>query len=104
MSGMYFYAYALAQIPVGIMLDRIGIRKTLTMLGVMACVGDLIFSLSPSILTLTLGRGLIGFGVGGFITPRTNLPVNYEYFLARAISPLTTSASLKRPFTPTHHQ
>jgi predicted MFS family arabinose efflux permease len=66
MSGMYFYAYALAQIPVGLLLDRIGVRKTLTMLGVIACVGDLIFSLGSSILMLALGRGLIGFGVGGF--------------------------------------
>lgn len=66
MSGMYFYSYALAQIPVGIMLDRIGIRKTLTILGGIACVGDLVFSLSPSILVLAVGRGLIGFGVGGF--------------------------------------
>jgi predicted MFS family arabinose efflux permease len=66
MSGMYFFSYAAAQIPVGIMLDRIGIRKTLTILGAVACIGDLIFSLSPSILVLALGRGLVGFGVGGF--------------------------------------
>jgi predicted MFS family arabinose efflux permease len=66
MSGMYFYSYAAAQIPVGIMLDRIGIRKTITMLGALACVGDLVFSSSPSIWFLALGRALIGFGVGGF--------------------------------------
>jgi predicted MFS family arabinose efflux permease len=66
MSGMYFFSYAAAQIPVGIMLDRIGIRKSLTILGAVACIGDLIFSLSPTILVLALGRGLVGFGVGGF--------------------------------------
>jgi sugar phosphate permease len=48
MSGMYFYSYALAQIPVGMMLDRIGIRKTLTILGGIACAGDLVFSLRTS--------------------------------------------------------
>lgn len=66
MSGMYFYSYAAAQIPVGIMLDKIGIRKTLTILGIIASLGNLIFSLSPTISILTIGRGLIGFGVGGF--------------------------------------
>lgn len=66
MSSMYFFPYAVAQIPVGIMLDRIGIRKTVTMLGMVACLGNLIFSLSPSMEVLTVGRALIGFGVGGF--------------------------------------
>jgi predicted MFS family arabinose efflux permease len=63
---MYFWPYALAQIPVGIMLDRIGIRKTITILGIIACVGNLIFSQSPSILLLGIGRALVGFGLGGF--------------------------------------
>ena len=66
MSGMYFYSYAAAQIPVGIMLDKIGTRKTLTILGIVASVGNLLFSLSPTVSILALGRGLIGFGVGGF--------------------------------------
>ena len=66
MSGMYFYSYAAAQIPVGIMLDKIGTRKTLTILGIIASCGNLIFSLSPTVTILALGRGLIGFGVGGF--------------------------------------
>lgn len=66
MSSMYFFPYAVAQIPVGIMLDRIGIRKTVTMLGMVACLGNLVFFLSPSIEVLALGRALVGFGVGGF--------------------------------------
>ena len=66
MSSMYFWPYALAQIPVGIMLDRIGIRKTITILGLVACLGNLIFSQSPSILFLGIGRALVGFGLGGF--------------------------------------
>jgi len=66
MSSMYFFPYAVAQIPVGIMLDRIGIRKTVTILSLVACLGNLIFSVSPSIQLLTLGRALVGFGVGGF--------------------------------------
>jgi len=66
MSGMYFYSYAAAQIPVGIMLDKIGTRKTLTLLGIVASIGNLLFSLSPTVSILALSRGLIGFGVGGF--------------------------------------
>ena len=66
MSSMYFFPYALAQIPVGLLLDRIGIRRTVTILATISCIGSMIFSLSPSLLLLTLGRALVGFGVGGF--------------------------------------
>ena len=79
MSGMYFYSYAVAQIPVGIMLDKIGSRKTLTVLGLVASLGNLLFSLSPSVPVLALGRGLIGFGVGGFyVSALKALAVNYN--------------------------
>ena len=79
MSGMYFYSYAVAQIPVGIMLDKIGSRKTLIVLGLVASLGNLLFSLSPSVPVLALGRGLIGFGVGGFyVSALKALAVNYN--------------------------
>ncbi len=79
MSGMYFYSYAAAQIPVGIMLDKIGTRKTLTVLGVVASCGNLIFALSPTVPVLALGRGLIGFGVGGFyVSALKALAVSYN--------------------------
>jgi len=36
MSSAYFFPYAIAQIPVGIMLDRIGIRKTVSITATIA--------------------------------------------------------------------
>lgn len=79
MSGMYFYSYAAAQIPVGIMLDKIGTRKTLTVLGLVASLGNLIFSLSPTVSVLAVGRALIGFGVGGFyVSALKALAISYD--------------------------
>lgn len=66
MSGMYFYSYSAAQIPAGLMADKFGIRKTLTLFGLVACLGNLLFSFSPTIAVLSVGRALVGFGVGGF--------------------------------------
>lgn len=66
MSSAYFFPYALAQIPVGIMLDRIGIKKTVAILSSIACVGAFIFSSGSSIFIISIGRALVGFGVGGF--------------------------------------
>ena len=79
MSGMYFYAYAAAQLPVGIILDKIGTRKTLTFLGLVASIGNLLFALSPTVPLLAAGRALIGFGVGGFyVSALKTLAVSYN--------------------------
>jgi len=78
MSGMYFYAYAIAQIPAGLMADKFGVRKTLTVFGLVAVLGNLLFSISPTIEVLSLGRALIGFGVGGFfVCALKTLAMNY---------------------------
>jgi len=66
MSSAYFFPYAVAQIPVGIMLDRIGIRKTVSITATIACIGSFIFATGSDLLGLSIGRALVGFGVGGF--------------------------------------
>src|SRR4030042_2114124 len=60
MSGTYFYSYAIALIPAGLMADKFGVRKTLTIFGLVASLGNLLFSLSPTIDVLSMGRALIG--------------------------------------------
>jgi predicted MFS family arabinose efflux permease len=92
MSGMYFYSYAAAQIPAGILLDKIGTRKTLLILGLIASSGNLIFSLSLTVPILTLGRGLIGFGVGGFyVSALKALAVDYNPKKYATLTGLLTS-------------
>ncbi len=66
MSSAYFFPYALIQIPVGILLDKVGVRKTIGSLGAVAVIGNITFALGPSVLTVTIGRALVGAGVGGF--------------------------------------
>ncbi len=66
MSSAYFLSYALVQIPVGILLDRIGVRKTIGSLGIIAVIGNFTFALGPTLEIVTLGRVLVGAGVGGF--------------------------------------
>ena len=79
MSGMYFYAYAFALIPAGLMADKFGVRKTLTIFGLVASFGNLLFSFSPTITVLSISRALIGFGVGGFyVCALKALAVNYS--------------------------
>lgn len=59
--SLYFYAYALAQIPVGMMLDRFGARRLLTLACIVISFSSLLFALSQSLFILATARILIGF-------------------------------------------
>ena len=63
LSSAYFIAFASAQIPLGIILDRVGPRKVEASLLIFATLGAVIFALSDSLVNLVIGRALIGFGV-----------------------------------------
>lgn len=62
-SASFFYAFALMQIPVGIFLDSIGPRITMSVLTLVSVIGALIFSMGDSYYSLTLGRMLLGIGM-----------------------------------------
>ena len=64
LGGAYFYTFALLQIPLGPMLDRIGPRIVVTVLGLVGAFGSLLFAYSPSYPVALLGRVLIGAGMG----------------------------------------
>ncbi|WP_372681070.1 MFS transporter [Desulfosarcina sp.] len=69
MSSMYFYIYALDQPIVGYLADRIGPRRVIAYWSMTAAAGCFIFGMAPSIGWASLGRALIGFGVGGVYVP-----------------------------------
>jgi predicted MFS family arabinose efflux permease len=63
LTGAYFLSFGLFQIPLGVLLDRFGPRRTDALLLVVAAGGALVFAHSQSFGTLVLGRALIGLGV-----------------------------------------
>lgn len=62
LTAVYFYPYAIMQIPSGILADTLGARKT----GVIGCltmaVGSILFGLAPGFSMLMFGRMLVGLG------------------------------------------
>ncbi|WP_300458714.1 MFS transporter [Desulfobacula sp.] len=62
-SAAFFYAFALMQIPVGIFLDTIGPRITMTVLTLVAVAGAFLFSLGESYFPLAIGRVFLGVGM-----------------------------------------
>lgn len=69
LGSIYFYGYALAQLPAGILSDRFGARRTMSVFMFMAGVGAIIFGVAPSFQTAVFGRFLVGLGVGFIYVP-----------------------------------
>ena len=65
LTSSYLFAFAVFQIPLGILLDKYGARKVQIVLMIFAGFGSLMFCYGNSILELTIARAIIGFGVAG---------------------------------------
>ena len=62
-GSMYFWAYAVACLPSGLLTDAIGARKTITFCLGIAAAGTMLFAVSSSVPLLGAARAMIGFGV-----------------------------------------
>jgi MFS family permease len=62
MSAFYLYAYAPMQIPVGMLMDRFGVKSLLSIASIVVGIGSILFSLSHEVWTASFGRLLIGGG------------------------------------------
>ncbi len=69
MSSAYFYPYAVLQIPVGILSDTAGTRKTATAFTFIAFAGALMFGMAGSFNHAVIARVLMGAGVSGVYIP-----------------------------------
>lgn len=65
LSSVYFLAFALFQLPLGLLLDRFGPRRVNAVLLLVAALGGLWFSLATSAESAIAARALLGFGVSG---------------------------------------
>ena len=63
MSASFFYAFAITQIPISLLLDKLGPRIMMTGLSVIGVFGAVIFSLADSLTIGVMGRALLGVGM-----------------------------------------
>lgn len=69
LASAYFYPYAIMQLPMGLLADSIGPRKTVTAFLLIGCFGTILFGSSPNILIAIFARVLIGFSVAALFVP-----------------------------------
>ncbi|MEQ1652012.1 MAG: MFS transporter, partial [Hyphomicrobium sp.] len=67
-ASSFFFAYALMQLPTGMLLDRLGPRRTLGGMLLFTTVGAAIFAAATNAEMLILGRVLMGIGCAGTFT------------------------------------
>lgn len=63
MSASFFYAFALTQIPLSLLLDKIGARRVMTVLSLVGIFGAFVFSWADSLSLGLTGRILLGVGM-----------------------------------------
>jgi MFS family permease len=66
LSSSFFLAFALAQVPVGMLIDRFGPRVTMLWSTVLAVAGCIVFALGTDLNTLVFGRVLMALGCSSF--------------------------------------
>jgi MFS family permease len=67
LTGAFFVSFAVAQIPLGMIFDRFGVRRTLPIILTSAVCGALIFGLAGGLASLLVGRMMMGLGVSGVL-------------------------------------
>jgi len=87
MAAMYFYAYCLAQIPVGILADSVGVRVTAALSVAVAACGTIAFGCANSPAMLYVSRFCVGLGVAASFV--CVMKVQAQWFHEREFSTLS---------------
>lgn len=68
LGAFYYNAYAIMQIPLGVLLDSLGPKRLIASSCLLAALGTYMFSASDTLIIASLGRALMGAGAAcGFI-------------------------------------
>jgi len=67
LSGVLFYVYAAAQLPLGPLIDRFGSRVVISGCGVLTTLGGVLFSQADTLAVAMIARILIGVGTASVL-------------------------------------
>lgn len=92
LAATYFYVYAVMQLPSGVLADTLGPRKVLTIGGVLAGAGSILFASAQTLPVAAIGRTLAGLGVSvAFICV---MKLNANWFAERRFATATGLANV----------
>ncbi|MES2141346.1 MAG: MFS transporter [Pseudomonadota bacterium] len=62
MAAFYYYSYTPMQLPAGLLYDRFGPRRLITLAVLVCATGALLFGTTPSVFMASVGRFFMGIG------------------------------------------
>ena len=83
LTSAYFLTFAAFQLPLGLLLDHFGPRRTDAALLIVAASGAVLFAAAGSVSALAVGRALIGLGVSGCLM--SGIKANVLWFPAQRL-------------------
>ena len=92
LTGAFFLSFAVMQVPIGMLFDRFGPRRTVPGLLLFAILGSLVFGFAEGFVGLLMGRLLLGIGVAAvlmgalFLFGRWAPPAAYSTWMGRMIA------------------
>lgn len=92
LASLYFYAYMIMQIPVGLLVDSLGARITVSVGIFIAGIGALLFGSAPTTFVLFSGRFFVGIGVATVFV--SILKVQSKWFREREFATVSGMTSL----------
>jgi MFS family permease len=84
LTSAFFFAYMLMQIPVGILIDKWGTRRTISFASVLCALGALLFSIAPYFFVASISR--LVMGVGAAFSYIAGLKLISEWFPKKSFS------------------
>ena len=67
LAGILFFVYAVAQLPLGPLIDRVGPTQVMSVCGLLTALGGVLFATADTLLAAMAGRILIGTGTASVL-------------------------------------
>lgn len=77
LSGIYYYSYSPMQLPCGILTDRFGPHRVLTIATIICAVSTIAFGMTESLFMACVARLMIGFGSAFAVVCTLKLAANW---------------------------
>lgn len=77
LAGIYFYSYAILQLPCGLLMDYFGPRRILTLATAVCSISTLAFAYTDSFIMASMARLMIGFGSAFAVVGTLKLSANW---------------------------
>jgi sugar phosphate permease len=87
LAATYFYIYTAMQVPIGVLADTLGVRRLVTIGGLVAGAGSILFGAAGTFTQASIGRLLVGLGVSAMFIAM--LKINALWFRERHFGTLT---------------